>query len=41
MGEARLAHLALMSIENELLSSLNFDDIIEEFSTLKARKKAL
>ncbi|XP_030757412.1 uncharacterized protein LOC115883224 [Sitophilus oryzae] len=41
MGEARLAHLALMSIENELLSSLNFDDIIEDFSTLKARKKAL
>lgn len=39
MGEVRLSSLALMSIENDLLSSIDFSDIINTFSTLKARKK--
>lgn len=41
MGDERLSHLTLMNIENDLLSSLNFDDLIDEFSNRKARKKSL
>jgi len=33
--------LALMSIEHELLSSLDFTDTIEEFELAKARKTAI
>lgn len=39
MGETRLSHLALMSIENDVLSKLSFDDIIDEFSKVSIPKK--
>jgi hAT family C-terminal dimerisation region len=41
MGQERLSMLALMSIEHELLRSLDFTDTIEEFALAKARKTAI
>ena len=41
MGQDRLSMLALMSIEHEMLQSLDFTDTIEEFSLAKARKTAI
>ena len=38
MGQNRLNHLSLMSIEYELLREINTSKIIEEFSIAKARK---
>jgi len=40
-GQERLSMLALMSIEHELLRSLDFTDTIEEFALAKARKTAV
>lgn len=39
MGQSRLSGLATLSIENELARQLNFDDIINDFTAKKARKK--
>jgi len=39
MGQDRLANLTLLNIESEILTDLNFQDIIDSFSTLKARRK--
>jgi len=41
MLEKRLNSLSLIAIETKLLRSLNFDDLIKEFSEEKSRKKYL
>ncbi len=41
MSQKRLNSLSLMSIEHELLSSLDYENIIEDFANKKARKKPL
>ena len=38
MGQERLNGLCMLSIESELAKSLNFDDIIAQFASKKARK---
>jgi len=40
MGQSRLSNSAIIfiSIENQLAQSLDYDDIIDEFATVKARK---
>ncbi|XP_017476915.1 PREDICTED: zinc finger MYM-type protein 1-like [Rhagoletis zephyria] len=38
MGDDRLNSLSVLSIENNLLDELNFDEIIDKFVTLKCRK---
>ena len=38
MSQDHLTALSLLSIESEILRSLNFEDIIHEFATAKARK---
>lgn len=37
-GQTRLGSLAGLSIEHTLASTINFDEVIEEFAHLKARK---
>ena len=39
MGQTRLNHLSLMSIEHELLREINIFRIIEAFSVAKSRKR--
>ena len=39
MGQDRLANLTLLNIESEILTDLDFQDITDSFSTLKARRK--
>lgn len=41
MQQNRLNDLTIISIEKEIANSLNYDDIIDEFATSKARKKTL
>jgi hypothetical protein len=41
MGQERLNMLSLMSIENEVLRAVDFTELINEFSTVKARKQPL
>ncbi|ESO05695.1 hypothetical protein HELRODRAFT_153391, partial [Helobdella robusta] len=38
MGQDRLSDLALMSVEREVLEQIYFDDIINQFAAVKARK---
>lgn len=38
MGQERLSNLAILSIENEIASKIDFDDIIDEFASIKSRK---
>lgn len=38
MGQARLSHLAILSIEIEIYKSADFDGVINDFAVLKARK---
>jgi hypothetical protein len=38
MSHSRLTSLAVLSIERELAEKLNFDDVIRDFATRKARK---
>ncbi|ESN96815.1 hypothetical protein HELRODRAFT_153387, partial [Helobdella robusta] len=38
MGQDRLSDLALMSVEREVLEQIDFDDIINQFAAVKARK---
>ena len=38
MGQDRLSDLALMSVEKEVLEQIDFDDIINQFAAVKARK---
>lgn len=39
MSDERLCGLAMLSIEHELASSLDFSEILEEFASKKARRK--
>lgn len=39
MLQEKLNHLTLMSLENDILQSLDFSDIIKDFSFRKSRKK--
>ena len=41
MGQMRLNMLSIMSIENEILRSLEFTDIIDEFAAKKVRKRCM
>lgn len=38
MGQDRLSALALLSIEKETVEKIDFDDVIDKFAALKARK---
>ena len=38
MSQERLSDLAMISIENEYLDKLNYDDLIEEFASKNARR---
>ena len=38
MGQDRLADLALLSVEKETAEKIDFDDIINKFASMKARK---
>ena len=39
MTQKRLSALSLMSVESELVRDMDFEDIIQEFSKKKSRKK--
>ena len=41
MGQDRLSALAILAIENELLKTIDFSDIISEFAEAKCRRKSL
>lgn len=41
MSNDRLSHLALMSIESDILREINFQDLLTEFAKKKARKVSL
>jgi len=41
MGQDRLSALALLSVEQEALDSINFEEIIDKFAAAKARKISL
>jgi len=41
MCNDRLSHLALMSIEADILHDINFEDLVTEFAKKKARKVSL
>lgn len=38
MGQERLSNLAILSIEQEIASKMDYTSIIEEFASKKARK---
>lgn len=38
MSQERLTNLAILSIEYEVASKINFDDVIDEFAAIKSRK---
>ena len=38
IGQERLTNLSILSIEFDVTNSLSFDDVIDKFSSLKARK---
>ncbi|CAM1294315.1 Uncharacterised protein r2_g371 [Pycnogonum litorale] len=38
MGQDRLSDLALLSVERETLETTDFDDVIDQFATVKSRK---
>ena len=38
MGQARLSSLALLSIENDLMREMTFEDVISDFANAKSRK---
>ena len=38
MSQERLSGLAMISIENEYLDKLNYDDLIEEFASKNVRR---
>ena len=41
IGNDRLSHLALMSIESDLLREINFNDLVTEFAKKKTREVSL
>jgi len=38
MNQDRLSNLAILSIENEVAASLDYNDIIAKFAAIKGRK---
>ena len=40
MTQARLSALSLLSIENEVVEGIDFEDIVHQFAYLKSRGKA-
>jgi hypothetical protein len=38
MGQSRLSDLAILSIESDLAKGVDFDEVINKFATLMARK---
>ena len=38
MTHERLSNLAIMSIENDILRQLDFNEVIDEFASKKVRK---
>jgi len=38
MSDQRLSHLSLMAIENDVVRSLDFNDVIDIFAKSQARK---
>src|SRR5207253_1200510 len=38
MGQDRLSHLAMLSIESKVASNINFDNLLQEFASAKCRK---
>ncbi|CAG5030257.1 unnamed protein product [Parnassius apollo] len=40
MSQSRLNHLSLMSIDSDLLKSIDFDELISNFAAKKSRKKS-
>jgi len=38
MGQERLSGLAIISIENDIASNINYDEVIHEFASAKARR---
>ncbi|ESO02949.1 hypothetical protein HELRODRAFT_81078, partial [Helobdella robusta] len=38
MGQSRLSDLAILSIERDLAKKVDFDEVINKFASLKARK---
>jgi len=38
MGQDRLSDLALLSVERETLEKIDFDNVIDQFATIKSRK---
>lgn len=41
MHQERLNNLAMLSIENDIGQSLNYDDVIDSFAAAKSRKVML
>lgn len=41
MSQERLSNLAILSIENKMTQTINFDDVIENFASIKSRKISL
>ena len=41
LRQQRLTFLSLISIENDIMESLSFNDIISDFAQIKARKKSM
>ncbi|XP_060845912.1 uncharacterized protein LOC132925540 [Rhopalosiphum padi] len=41
MTQERLSNLAILSIENKITQTINFDDVIENFASIKSRKISL
>ena len=41
MCSGRLSHLALMSIEPDILREINFEDLVTTFAKIEARKVSL
>lgn len=39
MSQERLNSLAILTIESDLMSSLEYEDIIDDFSRMRSRKK--
>jgi hypothetical protein len=41
MAQDRLSNLSTVSIEYDIAKTINFDDVIDEFSSVTARKVTL
>ena len=40
MNQVRLTSMATLSIERKITEGINFDDVIKDFASMKARKKS-